>query len=161
MNKQQLAVLWFMRRMNELPRPDGIPKQAIGFERHTGVTFTGGKVFIAEEVSLGPAIRDPDLRASLIEEEARETVEAIRAGDLVEAVDGLCDLLYVIYGAAVSFGIDLDPFFDEVDYSNESKLVEGAEFRADGKLYKSPRFKPPRIAAMLKALTPPETPEAA
>lgn len=39
-----------------------------------------------------PEIRRPDLRAALIEEEARETCEAIRRGDLVEAIDGMCDV---------------------------------------------------------------------
>jgi predicted HAD superfamily Cof-like phosphohydrolase len=47
-----------------------------------------------------PAIRRPELRAALIEEEAAETVAAIRAGDLIEAIDGMCDLLCVVYGTA-------------------------------------------------------------
>lgn len=70
---------------------------AIGCERGT-----------EEERAKGPAIRAPELRARLIEEEVRETVEAIERGDLVETVDGLCDVLYVTYGAADVFGIELE-----------------------------------------------------
>lgn len=95
-----------------------------------------------------PAIRDSDLRASLIEEEAAETIEAIRGGDLVAAIDGLCDLLYVAYGTAVSFGIDLEPFFDEVHASNMAKVGGGR--RADGKVLKAANWQPPRIGELLE-----------
>lgn len=94
-----------------------------------------------------PAIRDPDLRISLIEEEAKETVDAIRAGDLVAAVDGLCDLIYVAVGAAVAFGVELDPLFDEVHRTNMAKV--GGATRADGKVLKPKGWQPPRIAELL------------
>ena len=90
------------------------------------------------------AIRRPELRAELIREEAQETVEAILRGDLIEAVDGLCDLLYVVFGAAVEFGIDLAPVFDEVHRSNMAK--KGGVTRADGKTLKPPGWTRPDIA---------------
>lgn len=94
-----------------------------------------------------PAIRRPELRAALIEEEARETVDAIRAGDLVEAIDGLCDLLCVVYGAAVEFGVDLGPFWEEVHRTNMAK--QGGPVREDGKRSKPPGWTPPDIAGIL------------
>jgi hypothetical protein len=97
-----------------------------------------------------PAIRRPELRASLIEEEAKETVEAIRSGDLVEAIDGLCDLIYVAYGAANEFGVDLEPFWDEVQRSNMKKV--GGSVREDGKRLKPPDWKPPDIAGVLEVM---------
>ncbi len=107
---------------------------------------------IAVEQDYGgtPALRQPDLRANLIEEEARETVEAIRRGDLTEAIDGLCDLLYVVFGTAVAFGIDAQYFFDEVHKTNMEKL-KGA-VREDGKRLKPPGWIPPRIKEMLQEL---------
>lgn len=95
-----------------------------------------------------PAIREGGLRASLIAEEAMETIEAIRRGDLVEAVDGLCDLIYVCYGAALTFGIkNLDQFIDEVHRTN--MLKEGGRTLVDGKILKADNWEPPRIAAMI------------
>ena len=44
------------------------------------------------------------LRISLIIEELGETLAAMRDNDVVEAADGLTDLLYVIAGTAVSYG---------------------------------------------------------
>jgi predicted HAD superfamily Cof-like phosphohydrolase len=103
-------------------------------------------------VASTPAIRRGELRAKLIEEEARETCEAIRAGDLVEAIDGLCDLLCVVYGAALEFGIDLAPFWDEVHRSNMAKA--GGPMREDGKVLKPEGWQPPDIACVLASMEP-------
>lgn len=97
-----------------------------------------------------PAIRRPELRAELIREEARETVEAIERGDLVEAIDGLCDLLCVTYGAAAEFGIDLAPFWDEVHRTNMAK--RGGDIRENGKRLKPEGWQPPNIAGLLAEL---------
>jgi predicted HAD superfamily Cof-like phosphohydrolase len=101
-------------------------------------------------VGESPAIRRAELRATLIEEEATETCEAIRAGELVEAIDGLCDLLCVTYGAALEFGVDLAPFWAEVHESNMAKA--GGPVRADGKVLKPEGWQPPDIAGVLAAV---------
>ena len=94
-----------------------------------------------------PAIRRPELRAELIREEARETIEAILAGDLIEAIDGLCDLLCVVYGAAAEFGVNLAPFWDEVHRTNMAK--QGGPVRDDGKRLKPEGWTPPDIQGVL------------
>lgn len=94
-----------------------------------------------------PAIRRPELRAELIREEAKETVEAIERGDLVEAIDGMCDLLCVVYGTALEFGINLAPYWDEVHRTNMAKA--GGPVRDDGKRLKPPGWTPPDIAGVL------------
>lgn len=91
-----------------------------------------------------------ELRIKLIEEEADEFAEAVRANDLPEIVDALCDLLYVTYGAAVALGVDLDPFFREVHAANMKK--SGGSRRADGKWLKPADWQPPRIAELLRDL---------
>ncbi|HZR80427.1 MAG TPA: hypothetical protein VFD92_04945 [Candidatus Binatia bacterium] len=96
-----------------------------------------------------PMIREPELRATLIDEEANETTYAIMHGDLVGAIDGMCDLIYVVLGTAVAFGIDLEPFFWEIHRSNMSKV--GGTKNALGKLVKPPTYSPPRIAQLLKS----------
>lgn len=95
-----------------------------------------------------PAIRRPELRAELIREEAAETVAAILHGDLIESIDGMCDLLAVVYGTAAEFGIDLAPFWDEVHRTNMAKA--GGPVRADGKRLKPSGWTPPDIAGVLK-----------
>lgn len=97
-----------------------------------------------------PAMRRPTLRAELIREEARETVEAIEAGDLVGAIDGMCDLLCVVYGTALEFGIDLAPFWDEVHRTNMAKA--GGPLREDGKRLKPPGWMPPDIIGVLRSI---------
>ncbi len=58
-----------------------------------------------KSIGTGP---DIELRVKLIQEEAEEFDSAVKNRDLVETVDALCDLLYVVYGAADVFNINLD-----------------------------------------------------
>lgn len=48
------------------------------------------------------------LRMNLILEELAETHKAMAAGDIVEAADGLADTLYVVAGAAATYGVPFD-----------------------------------------------------
>lgn len=91
------------------------------------------------------------LRQALIEEEVGELADAVRAGDLVGVADALADIVYVAYGTAHVYGIDLDAVLDEVHASNMTKLgADGRPVRrADGKVLKGPDYRPPDIAAVL------------
>lgn len=80
---------------------------------------------INEAPVLSPA--DDKLRVELIREEASELSDALANGDLVEIADALGDLLYVIYGAGVTYGIDLEPVVAEIHRSNMSKLWKTSE----------------------------------
>lgn len=64
-----------------------------------------------------------------------------------EMIDALCDLLYVVFGAANAMGIDLDVFFDEVHRTN--LLKAGGTVRPDGKIEKPPGWSPPDIERLL------------
>ncbi|MEP6560808.1 MAG: nucleoside triphosphate pyrophosphohydrolase family protein [Nakamurella sp.] len=92
-----------------------------------------------------------ELRLALIEEEVGELAAAARAGDLVGVADALADIVYVAYGTAHVYGIDLDAVLDEVHASNMTKLgADGSPVRrADGKVLKGPAYVPPNIADLL------------
>jgi predicted HAD superfamily Cof-like phosphohydrolase len=62
------------------------------------------------------------LRMDLIREEMKELEDAVKEKDMVETIDALADILYVVYGMGASFGIDMDEAFDIVHKSNMSKL---------------------------------------
>ena len=98
--------------------------------------------------NLEPETFPAELRIRLIEEEASEFAVAARAGDVVGVLDALSDLLYVTYGAAVSLGVDIEPFFDEVHRSNMAKI--GGTRRPDGKWLKPPDWEPPDLARILR-----------
>jgi predicted HAD superfamily Cof-like phosphohydrolase len=95
------------------------------------------------------------LRISLLNEELEELSDALRAGDMVEVLDALTDLQYVLDGAYLSFGLHgyKDEAFAEVQRSNMSKL--GADGKpvvreSDGKILKGPNYSPPDIASILQ-----------
>lgn len=64
------------------------------------------------------------LRMKLIEEEWNELREAVDNHNMVETVDAITDMIYVLLGMGVSIGVDLDKAFDLVHQSNMSKLCD-------------------------------------
>jgi predicted HAD superfamily Cof-like phosphohydrolase len=134
------------------------------------------------------------LRAKLIFEEAMETIDALGVevlhdeypvrfrncdflvtddANLVAVADGLADLEVVNTGTAIACGIDLQPCFDEVMRSNDSKAWSGKEVAynlppgaihninfsgnyivkrlPDLKVLKSPSYSPANLAPILEA----------
>ena len=99
-----------------------------------------------------PGVPDPQttvLRERLIQEEFDELKEAMKAENLPAIAKELADLLYVVYGTAVSYGIDMAPVFREVQRSNMSKV--GGYKRDDGKWVKPPTYSPARIEPILES----------
>ena len=89
-----------------------------------------------------------ELRVRLIQEEFDELKEAMASGNLAAVAKEMADLLYVTYGTAVSYGIDMDPVFREVHRSNLSKI--GGYKRADGKWVKPPTYSPADIESIVE-----------
>ena len=106
-----------------------------------------------------PDISDPKtnkLRVNLLAEEVEELQEALEAGDLVEVLDALTDIQYVLDGAYLSFGLQhvKTAAFEEVQRSNMSKLGEDGKpivREEDGKILKGPNYFKPDIAQFIKA----------
>ena len=92
------------------------------------------------------------LRVDLINEEAKEFQESSEAGDLVNAAKELADILYVVYGAAVEWGIPLDAVFEKVHRSNMGKVWPDGKvhYNEAGKVLKPPTYTPPDIASVLR-----------
>jgi predicted HAD superfamily Cof-like phosphohydrolase len=86
------------------------------------------------------------LRLRLILEEWAETLAALHENNVVEAADGLTDLLYVVYGSAVSYGVKCrDVFTDPLGRP-------AAEFeRAD--ILRFIRLMMPRLQRVVLAIT--------
>ena len=101
-------------------------------------------------VASSPGFRMTELRAELIREEASEFQAACVSGDLIPAIDALCDVLYVTFGSAVTFGIDIEPFFREIHRSNMTK--SGKHQRDDGKILKGPDYEPPNLEHILERM---------
>lgn len=103
-------------------------------------------------IGTAPAIPDPAtcaLRMTLIQEEFDELREALAQRDIEAVAKELADLLYVVYGTAVSCGMDMDAVFREVHRSNMSKV--GGHRRADGKWLKPPAYSPAHLQPILAA----------
>jgi predicted HAD superfamily Cof-like phosphohydrolase len=95
-----------------------------------------------------PSLAVSAFRVRLIREELSEFKEATQKYNFVEIADALGDLLYVVLGAGVAYGIDLEPIFQEIHKSNMTKFEDGY-VRADGKLIKGPKYSPPDLFPIL------------
>lgn len=65
----------------------------------------------------------------LLKNKSNELIASMLKGDLVGVADGLSDVLYVVIGTAVAYGIDIQEVFDEVHRSNLSKTVWSEELQ--------------------------------
>ena len=126
-----------------------------------------------QKVPSKPTMPEPDvqsLRFRLIHEEAEELHDA---DNLVEYLDAVGDLLYVVYGAALAAGFtdkQVDAAVREIHRSNMSKLWSEDELgnvpadakailsvpgkwivrRNDGKIIKSPSYSPARLKEIIE-----------
>ena len=94
-----------------------------------------------------------DLRIKLLREEVEEYAEAALSGDLVEVLDALADIGYILAGTIINHGMQniYDDAFDEVHRSNMAKLVDGKVLRRDdGKVMKPEGWQPPQLAQFLQ-----------
>lgn len=101
--------------------------------------------FVPAHIDLKP------MRATLLHEEHRELQEALEQGNRKEIAQELADLIYVAYGTALVFDIDLDAAIREVHRANMTKLGEDGKpiLRDDGKVLKGPNYTPPDMSVSL------------
>ncbi len=95
-----------------------------------------------------PDEKEIKLKKMLIEEEVKETLDAIDANDLVEIADGIVDSIVVLLGAAAAYGLPMRALWDEVHRTNMAK--KDAPVREDGKVLKPKDWEPPQIEKILK-----------
>lgn len=102
---------------------------------------------------------DRDLRLKILKSELQELYDALEADDTIEVADALGDLVYVLQGAAISWGIDLASVIAEIHRSNMTKTKECTDAinaaKLDGsyipgKLPKGPSFSEANVKRVLE-----------
>jgi predicted HAD superfamily Cof-like phosphohydrolase len=89
----------------------------------------------------------------LVQEEVLELSTARDAGDEVEQLDALIDIMVVTAGALHSLGVDADGAWKEVMRSNFAKVdprTGRVTRREDGKVLKPEGWEPPRLKSFLR-----------
>ena len=94
------------------------------------------------------------LRFSLMDEENKEYLDAMKNKDLIKVADALGDMLYILCGTIIEHGMQdiIEPIFDEIQKSNMSKLgLDGNPlYREDGKVLKGPNYVKPNFDKFFK-----------
>lgn len=88
----------------------------------------------------------------VLSEEVAELEGAMAQQNLVKVADGLADVVYVAYGIALQYGIDLDQVIDAVHDSNMTKNRDGDMTDLDnaGKVPRGSGYVPPAIDELLR-----------
>lgn len=94
------------------------------------------------------------LKERLLTEEFDELLNAIWDNDIVGIADGCVDLVYIVGGILVAYGIDFPPAWAAVHEANMKKTGPGSSRRADGKLCKPEGWKHPDIKAIVSSQRP-------
>lgn len=103
------------------------------------------------EIPKFPDKETRDLRKKLLTEEFKEYIIGEDNNDLENVAKELADIIYIVCGTAVSYGISLDKVFAEVHRSNMDKLVDGKViYRDDGKVLKPDGWQPPNIKQFIE-----------
>lgn len=105
-------------------------------------------------VEVSPVVKD--LRIKLIEEEFLELSDALLNDNLSDIADGCADLVYVIVGTCLSYGIPFDRVFAEVHNSNMTKTSFKVTDPTHGHKYgagnpKGPGYISPQVRAILES----------
>lgn len=99
-----------------------------------------------------------ELREKLITEEATEFSGATfdfqvtngKIEHLTLIADALADILYVTFGAAITYGIPIEDIFLEVHRSNMTKSMEKDTKSIKGKTIKGPNWESPNIEKIIR-----------
>lgn len=109
------------------------------FHRQFGVVMSN--------VPRHPPAEIESLRLALIREEFDELQAAVAARDITGIADGIVDMMYVLTGMALVYGLPLDEVWSEVHATNMAKT--GGAIRDDGKILKPEGWRPPDVRGLL------------
>jgi NTP pyrophosphatase (non-canonical NTP hydrolase) len=105
---------------------------------------------VRDELDVSATADEIHYRLALIAEEWAELQDAMFRADAVGIADALADLIYVVWGIAVSYGIDLDAVLAEVHRSNMTKTFDPSRAKYAGKVVvKGEGYEEPQIARVL------------
>tara|TARA_R100001463_G_scaffold132440_5_gene193145 strand:- start:419 stop:823 length:405 start_codon:yes stop_codon:yes gene_type:complete len=134
------------------------------------MSFNVRENFVSEfHKSMGQAVAIPynkaalKLRMDLILEEVQELADEVATArdecsnltpvsyeTQARILKELCDLMYVVSGFAVTFGLPVQPAFVRVHRSNMSKLVDGKPvINKAGKVMKGENYQPPTMEGLI------------
>lgn len=95
-----------------------------------------------------------DVRQNLILEEVTELFKAMNDQNLVEILDAILDIQYVVLGTALTYGLEhrMVAGWKEVQRSNMAKVGPDGKvnMRPDGKIIKPEGWTPPDLEGVLK-----------
>lgn len=157
-NVMQRQIAEFMRRCDqEVAKYPQLPTEAIVTLRiRLMVEELLGAIEVEKDWDQLDDVEKSRYLHHLVLNKSDELVKSMIEGDLVGVADGIADVLYVVIGTAVAYGINIKEVFDEVHRSNLSKTVWNEELQRYtiekdefGKGIKPPTYSPAALAPIV------------
>ena len=92
-------------------------------EFHQAVQDKTGVQTLGHEFVAGDSVAS--FRAGLIGEECDEVIDSLNNDTKAEVLKELCDLLYVVFGTAITFDLPIEEAFQAVHENNMLKIKNG------------------------------------
>lgn len=113
------------------------------------------QAFIADKPTDKIPVTVKQARVKLIREETEELIEAIETGSIKEIAHEIADVLYVVLGTVISFGLQhkMAKVFSAIHQSNLSKMSQKGTFEITldkSKILKGKQYRYPNIEKILK-----------
>ncbi len=93
-----------------------------------------------------------DTCADVCAVDANECMPRNKLKTLEGVYDAVIDLLVVVIGTGIAYGLELNDGWEEVHKTNMAKFGPGGRRRADGKWLKPPNWQPPKLREIIEAL---------
>lgn len=110
---------------------------------------------VGRQIRRRPTVDLPDAEiqqlVDLLDEEVGELRKALLESDLVKLADGLGDVVYVAYGAALQYGIDLDVVIRAIHSANMTKAASG-DVNPREKVPRGDSYVPPALEDKLSGM---------
>jgi len=108
-----------------------------------------GRLPINKKFNKKAWLEHQQLRINLLFEEFTEYFTAEEKYDIEEVSDALADMLYIIYGTAITYGLPIEEIFNEVHNNNMEKFKYKLETRKDGKILKNRGHHKPNLKKII------------
>lgn len=104
---------------------------------------------VRDEPTLGLPRSEVERLRDLLEEEVSELLKAMESDDIEKVADGIADVVYVVLGAALQYGVDANRAILAVHESNMTREAPSGRRTRSDKVPRGTNYVPPDMESVI------------